>query len=36
MGNAEAMESTVHVADVRTFQTKSGNTRYVLRDDSGK
>ena len=30
------MESTVHVADVRTFQTKSGNTRYVLRDDSGK
>jgi hypothetical protein len=30
------MESTVRVADVRTFQTKSGNTRYVLRDDSGK
>jgi hypothetical protein len=30
------MESTVHVADVRTFQTKSGNTRYVLRDDGGK
>jgi hypothetical protein len=24
------------VTDVRTFQTKSGNTRYVLRDDSGK
>jgi hypothetical protein len=30
------MESTVHVTDVRTFQTKSGNTRYVLRDDGGK
>ena len=30
------MESTVRVADVRTFQTKSGNTRYVLRDHSGK
>ena len=30
------MENTVQVADVRTFQTKSGNTRYVLRDDSGK
>ena len=30
------MESTVRVTDVRTFQTKSGNTRYVLRDDSGK
>ena len=30
------MEGTVHVADVRTFQTKSGNTRHVLRDDSGK
>jgi hypothetical protein len=36
MGNSRCMESTVHVADVRTFQTKSGNTRYVLRDDSGK
>jgi hypothetical protein len=36
MGNARSMESTVQVADVRTFQTKSGNTRYVLRDDSGK
>jgi hypothetical protein len=30
------MESTVRVADVRTFQTKSGNTGYVLRDDGGK
>lgn len=30
------MENTVRVADVRTFQTKSGNTRYVLRDDNGK
>ena len=30
------MENTVQVADVRTFQTRSGNTRYVLRDDSGK
>ena len=30
------MEATVRVADVRTFQTKSGNTRFVLRDESGK
>ncbi|HEY6835255.1 MAG TPA: hypothetical protein VI142_02190 [Gaiellaceae bacterium] len=30
------MERTVRVADVRTFQTKSGNTRYVLRDGTGK
>jgi hypothetical protein len=30
------MEKTIHVAEVRTFQTKSGNTRFVLRDDAGK
>ena len=30
------MEATIRVADVRTFQTKSGNTRFVLRDDEGK
>jgi hypothetical protein len=35
MGNARSMERTIRVADVRTFQTKSGNTRYVLRDENG-
>jgi hypothetical protein len=29
------MEKTLHVAEVRTFTTKSGNTRFVLRDDEG-
>ncbi len=29
------MEKEVRVSDVRTFQTKSGNTRYVLRDEEG-
>ena len=29
------MEKTVQVAEVRTFQTKSGNTRFVLRDEDG-
>jgi hypothetical protein len=29
------MEKTVRVAEVRTFQTKSGNTRFVLRDEDG-
>jgi hypothetical protein len=29
------MDTTVKVLEVRTFQTKSGNTRYVLRDDEG-
>jgi hypothetical protein len=29
------MERTIRVADVRTFQTRSGNTRYVLRDENG-
>jgi hypothetical protein len=28
-------EKTIRVADVRTFETKSGNTRFVLRDESG-
>jgi hypothetical protein len=35
MGNAGGMERTIRVADVRTFQTKSGNTRYLLRDENG-
>jgi len=30
------METTIRVADVRTFQTKSGNTRFVMRDEDGK
>ena len=30
------MEKEVHVAEVRVFKTKSGNTRFVLRDDEGK
>jgi hypothetical protein len=29
------VEKEVRVSDVRTFQTKSGNTRYVLRDQDG-
>jgi hypothetical protein len=29
------MDKTIQVADVRTFETKSGNTRFVLRDESG-
>jgi hypothetical protein len=29
------MDKTVQVAEVRTFQTKSGNTRFVLRDEDG-
>jgi hypothetical protein len=29
------VEKTVQVADVRTFTTKSGNTRFVLRDNEG-
>jgi hypothetical protein len=29
------MDTTVRVEEVRTFQTKSGNTRFVLRDDEG-
>jgi hypothetical protein len=30
------MEKEVHVAEVKAFKTKSGNTRYVLRDSDGK
>jgi hypothetical protein len=30
------VETTIRVADVKTFQTKSGNTRFVLRDEAGK
>ena len=29
------MEKEVHVAEVKAFKTKSGNTRFVLRDDDG-
>ena len=27
------MEAEISVADVRTFETKNGNTRYVVRDE---
>jgi hypothetical protein len=30
------METTVRVAEVRTLRTRSGNTRFVLRDEGGK
>ena len=29
------MEKEVHVAEVKAFKTKSGNTRFVLKDDAG-
>ena len=29
------MEAEIFVADVRTFETKGGNTRYVLRSSDG-
>ena len=29
------MEKEVHVDEVKAFKTKSGNTRFVLRDDDG-
>src|SRR4051794_27447637 len=29
------MDSVVTIADVRTFDTRGGNTRYVIRDDGG-
>jgi hypothetical protein len=29
------VDKTVHVTEVRTFQTKSDNTRFVLRDEDG-
>jgi hypothetical protein len=29
------MEKDVHVSEVKAFKTKSGNTRFVLKDDSG-
>ena len=29
------MEKEVHVESLKAFQTKSGNTRYVLRDEEG-
>jgi hypothetical protein len=29
------MEKEVHVAEVKAFKTKSGNTRFVLKDDDG-
>jgi hypothetical protein len=29
------MEKDISVRDVRTFETKGGNTRYVVKDESG-
>jgi hypothetical protein len=29
------MQKDVHVAEVKAFKTRSGNTRFVLRDDDG-
>jgi hypothetical protein len=29
------MDSVVTIADVRTFDTRGGNTRYVVRDEDG-
>jgi len=29
------MEKEVHVAEVKAFMTKSGNTRFVLKDEAG-
>jgi hypothetical protein len=29
------MDKEVHVAEVKAFKTRSGNTRFVLRDDDG-
>jgi hypothetical protein len=29
------MEKEVHVAEVKAFKTKSGNTRFVLKDEEG-
>jgi hypothetical protein len=29
------MENDVHVAEVKAFKTKSGNTRFVLKDEDG-
>jgi hypothetical protein len=31
----EVMEKEVRVAQVQAFQTRSGNTRFVLRDENG-
>jgi hypothetical protein len=30
------MEAVTKIAEVKTFQTKTGNTRYVVRDADGK
>ena len=30
------MDTEIQVSDVRTFETKGGNVRYVVRDASGK
>ena len=34
-GNPPAMEKEARVAEVNAYKTKSGNTRYVLRDADG-
>jgi hypothetical protein len=32
----EGMEKEITIEDVRTFQTKGGNTRFVVRDENGE
>ena len=34
--SVQAMEDVVQIAEVMTFETRTGNTRYVLRDSQGK
>ncbi len=34
-GISPNMESVITIRDVRTFETRGGNTRFVVRDDAG-
>jgi hypothetical protein len=34
-GNGPPVEATVRVREVKTFETRSGNTRWVLADENG-
>jgi hypothetical protein len=34
-GNGLVMETITKIADVMTFETKTGNTRYVVKDSEG-
>jgi hypothetical protein len=34
-GQAAGMEKTARIQEVQTFQTRSGNTRFVARDEDG-